>query len=283
MLSKIMLNNETIKKIEEFVYEKPRSIQEIAEMLGKSWRTADRYIQEIEKEYGTLATRTFREGTRGALKIVYWASMEKISSSVFQKMLEKEIMNARKKEEFSAFDIFQHVKDKNKKASIEEALNENKTDIRELADFLKNTKKQLLIFSGNLSFINLKNKEIDIFKEIENLAKKNVNIKIVCRVDLVGKENIEKILSLNFKYGKENIEVRHREHPLRAIIADNKLFRIKEIKEPTGKINELNKKIFIFYTIKDKEWTEWLSRIFWKMFSSSIDARKRIEEMNKLK
>ena len=75
-----MLNNELIKKIEDFVYSKPRSVQEIASYIGKNWRTADRYISEIEKNYGTIATRVFREGTRGALKIVYWASVEKISS-----------------------------------------------------------------------------------------------------------------------------------------------------------------------------------------------------------
>ena len=58
---------------------------------------------------------------------------------------------------------------------------------------------------------------------------------------------------------------------------------IKEIKEPTGKVHELNKRIFIFYSIKDREWCDWLSKIFWKMFSSSIDAKKRIEEMHRLK
>lgn len=42
------------------------------------------------------------------------------------------------------------------------------------------------------------------------------------------------------------------------------------------------KKFFMFYTLNDKEWTEWLSRIFWKLFSSSIGAKKRIEELNKI-
>ena len=72
-----MLSSEVIKKIEDFVYEKPRSIQEIAEYIKKNWRTADRYIQEIEKNFGTISTKVFREGTRGALKIVYWSAVEK--------------------------------------------------------------------------------------------------------------------------------------------------------------------------------------------------------------
>ncbi|MBM3233723.1 hypothetical protein FJZ19_01375 [Candidatus Pacearchaeota archaeon] len=278
-----MLDSAITKKIEDFVYLKPRSIQEIAEHTGKNWRTADRYIQDIEKNFGTLSTRVFREGTRGALKIVFWSSIEKASSSVFQEQLEQEILRARKKEDFSAFDIFQHVQDKNKKAIVEKAIDESGDNLKELGELFKKTEKQLTILSGNLSFINLKNKTIDVFKILEDLVKKGVTIKILCRIDLAGINNIERVLSLNFKYGRECIEIRHREHPIRAFIFDNKLFRIKEIKEPTGKLHELDKKIFIFYTIKDKDWTEWLSRIFWKLFSQSIDARKRIQELKKLK
>ena len=62
-----------------------------------------------------------------------------------------------------------------------------------------------------------------------------------------------------------------------------KINRIKEIREPTGKVKELDKKIFIFYTITDKRWTEWLTRLFWKMFSGSILAEKRMAELRKLK
>ena len=278
-----MLDPETIRNIESFIYAKPRSVQEIAHYIGKNWRTADRYINEIENDFGTISTRVFRKGTRGALKIVYWAAVEKISHSIFQEILEHEIMQARKKEDFFAFDIAQHIPGKNKKSFIEKSPNETLKNLKELDEFLKNTKRQLLIFSGNLSFINLKNKDIDIFRTLDDLAKRKITMKIICRVDIPGKENIEKILSLNFKYGKEVLEIRHRRHPLRAIVSDNSVFKIIEIKEPTGKEHELKKEISIVYTIKDKEWTEWISRIFWKMYSSSIDARKRLEEINKLK
>ena len=107
-----------IKKIEDFVYSKPRNVQEIAEHIDKNWRTADRYVSEIKKEFGTVSTSVFREGTRGALKIVYWSSMEKVSSSVFQQKLEDEIMKGKAKEDFYPFDIFQHVPDKNKKVEV---------------------------------------------------------------------------------------------------------------------------------------------------------------------
>jgi len=278
-----MLTQELTKKIEDFVYHKPRSINEIAELIGKNWRTADRYIDDIEKNLGTIATRTFRGGTRGALKIAYWASVEKISHSVFQQKLEEEIMSARRKEDFSVFDIFQHVPEKNKRAIIEKAIDEDSTNLKELSELLRNAQKQVLFFSGNLSFINLKNKNFDLMEIFEGLVKKGISIKIICRVDISGVENIENALSLNFKHKKDCVEIRHKEHPLRGFIIDNKVFRMKEIKEPTGRIKELDKKIFIFYTIKDKEWTEWLSKIFWKMFSGSIDANRRIEEVKKLK
>ena len=192
-------------------------------------------------------------------------------------------VSERKKEDFAGFDIFQHVQNDKKKAHIEYSTREDFSDLEQFSDVMRSTKKQLLIFSGNLSFSNLKNKDIDLFKMMEELVKKNISIKIICRIDMAGLENIERVLSLNFKYGKELIEIHHKEQPLRAVIADNRLMTIKEIKEPTGKMHELNKRMFIFYNIKDKEWCEWLSRIFWKMFSSSIDANKRIEEMHKVK
>lgn len=279
-----MLSSEIIKKIEDFVYAKPRSIQEISVYINKNWRTADRYISEIEKNFGTITTRVFREGTRGALKIVYWSSVEKISSSVFQQQLEEDIMKSKSKYDFSGFDIFQHVQDKNKTAWVKIAEDEVKAGrLKEFENLLLEAKKQVLFFSGNLSFINFKDKDVDIFNVLENLIKKGISIKVICRVDIAGIENIKKLLSLNFKYGKEAIEIRHKIQSLRITVIDNRIFNVKEIKEPTGRKHELEKKTFIFYTIKDKEWTEWISRIFWKMFTNSISAEKRLQEMNKLK
>ena len=275
-----MLDSSVTKKIEAFVYLKPRSIQEIAQYLDKNWRTADRYVEEIEKNFGTLSTRVFREGTRGALKIVFWASVDKVSHGVFQEKLEQDILKARRKEDFSAFDIFQYVEADKKKVSggYEEADN-----LPTMSKIISEAEKQVLIFSGNLSFINLDNKNANLFGAFESLIKKGVKIKILCRVDIAGKENVEKILSLNFKHGKEAVEIKHCEHPLRGFVVDNKILRLKEVKEPTGKIKELNKKLFIYYTIKDKEWIEWITKIFWKIFSSSFGAEKRMEEINRIK
>ncbi len=277
-----MLTNEKIRQIEEYVYQKPRSIQEIAEFLKKNWRTADRYVRDIIDNVGSLSTKTFREGTRGALKIVYWTSIEKRSSSIFQEDLEKQILQAKRKEDFSAFDIFQHIADKNKQVSIEEESSEEATDLKELVEVIKQTKKELISLSGNLSYINLKNKSCNIFNELDTLVKNGVRIKALCRIDVAGKDNIEKLLSLNFRHGKDLVEIRHHEHPIRAFILDKKVIRIKEIKEPTGKINELNKKLFMFYTIHDKDWAEWMISVFLKIFNKSVGAEKRLQELNKL-
>lgn len=277
-----MLDNKTIQEIERFVSVEPRSINEISDYLKKNWRTVDRYLKEIEEEYKTISLKTFRGGTRGALKIAYISSPERASSTKLQEELEDEIMKLKRKENFSAFDIFQSIPEKNKKAIVEDEISESSTNLKELIEILKTTKKELKLFSGNLSWINLKKGKIDLFQTLEDLIKKGVKLKVLCRVDLNGIENIKKVLSLNYKYGKELIEIRHREHPLRAFVIDNTSFRLKEIKEPTGKIKELDKKIFIFYTIKDKEWTEWLSKIFIKLFNTSIGAEKRLNELNKL-
>lgn len=277
-----MLDNHTIHKIEKFISTEPRSINEIAEFLQKNWRTIDRYIKQIEEESGSIKTKTFRGGTRGALKIAYLETPEKISGTKFQEELEKQILRWKRKEDFSAFEIYEHIPENKKHVIVENEINEESTNLQELQKILEKTKKELKLFSGNLSWINLKKGKIDLFNILEKLVKNNVRIKILCRVDLDGIENIKKVLQLNYKYGKELIEIRHREHPLRAFIIDNKILRLKEIKEPTGKIKELDKKKFIFYTITDSEWAEWISKIFTKMFNTSVGSQTRISELNKL-
>jgi hypothetical protein len=279
-----MLSSEIIKKIEELVYSKPRSIQEISQHIKKNWRTADRYITEISKEFGTVETRTFRGGTRGALKIVYWSAVEKISKSVFQEQLEENIFKGKIKDDFAGFDIFQHVEDNKKDAWVKKGLDEVEAGrLIEFKKLLLKAKKQILFFSGNLSFINFKDDKVNIFETLDELVKKGVQIKIVCRVDFNAIDNIEKILSLNSKYGKELIEIRHREQPLRVSVIDKDIINIKEVKKPTGRKSEIRENFFIFYTIKDKEWIEWITKIFWKMFNSSLSARKRLDELNKIK
>lgn len=278
-----MLNSEVIRKIEEFVYERPRSVQEISEKLKKNWRTADRYVEEIIAERGSLGRRVFREGTRGALKIVYWASVEKASATVFQEDLEKRIVLGRRKRDFSAFDIYQHITKSKKSVWVGQGQNEvDAKRLFEFRDLLVKAKKQILFFSGNLSFINFKDDEVDIFEVLSELVKRGISIKVLCRVGIDGEENIRKLLSLNFKHGKEMIEVRHREHPLRVSLIDGKLISLKEVLDPMEREGELDRRTFIFYTIKDRAWGEWLGKIFWRLFMKSVGSEKRLSELERL-
>ena len=278
-----MLDPTIIKKIEDFCILKPRSIQEISKHINKNWRTVDRYITQIKTEYGTLDTRTFREGTRGALKIVYYSAVEKFSGTVFQQELEKQIFAGRTKNDFSPFDIYQFIPEKQKFVWMKRGENESKAGrLSEFKELLDKAKKQVIFFSGNMSFINFSDGKIDLYKEMETLVKRGVSIKILSRVDVVGLKNVEKFLSLNKKYGKELVEIRHRNQPLRVTIIDDLYVNMKEVQEPTDREGELYERLFIFYTITNKDWIKWLQNIFWKMFNTSIGSAKRLEEIEHL-
>jgi len=268
-----MLDTKTVKKISEFIYTKPRTIQEIAFHIQKNWRTADAYVEKISKEQGIIAVRTFREGTRGALKIAYWNNIEKIHSSEFQERLFKKIELARNKNDFSPFDIYQYVPENKRNAFLEEQTEEKITEKQDLINALRRTENQLLIFSGNLSWVNAVQGKTKIINIFEELAENNVSIKILCKVDLESINNIKKMLEINYKLKKELIEIKHAEQPFRAFIVDNKFVRFKE------KRSGRDKNAFIFYNIIDEEWIEWIQKVFWNIFRTSISAEKRIKDI----
>jgi len=277
-----MLTTELVKKIQDFVYTKPRTIQELAQHIGKNWRTADRYVERIAEEYGTIATRTFREGTRGALKIVYWCSIEHIHSTSFQEKLFEEIARGKRKEDFSPFDIYQLVPETKKEAFLEEQEYESSTAMnRDLLKILKEAKKQILLFSGNLSWTNISQDGVKFLEILEELADRGISIKVLTRVDLPALENTKKMFAINSRLKKNMIEIRHREHPLRAIIVDNKIARFKEEKNPEQEKGG-KKKVFIFYNVYDREWIEWLQKVFWNLFTTAISAEKRIKELESI-
>jgi hypothetical protein len=272
-----MITTEIIKKINDFVYSKPRTVEEIAKHIGKNWRTANRYVERIAEQQGTISMRTFREGTRGALKIVFWNNIERIHATSFQEKLFAKIEAGRKKDDFSPFDIYQHIDNNKKSAFMEQQGEESETAInRDLPDLLRSTEKQILLFSGSLSWANLRQnhfKTIDIFEE---LAKRNIPIKVIANVDLTSMENVKKFLAINDRLGKQMVEVRHREQPLRGVVIDSRFARFKEIRKTTM---DKKKKTFIFYGIYDREWLEWVQKIFWNLFSTAIPAEKRLKEI----
>ena len=282
------LETATIRKICDFVKIKPRTVQDISLLIKKNWRTAERYVEKIEQETGCISTTVFREGTRGALKIVYWNFTEDIHSTSFQEELLNQILIGKRKPDFSPFEIYQYVSDKKKKAYIEDVSNIDPeieiSDENNLIEFLRQASKQILMFSGNMSWINAYQGKIKVIDVIRELAKRNVSIKVLGRVSIVGEDNVKKLLAINKEVGKDIIELRHRYQPLRAIVIDNKVVKFREIREPEYYHHgELKKKIEIFYEIYDNEWIDWLQKVFWKMFSTSMLAEKRLKEMDNIK
>lgn len=278
-----MFDERVREKIIEFVSLQARSIDEIAKHIEKNWRTANRYVDRIAAE-GILAVKVFREGTRGALKIAYLTALTP-RFNVFQNELYKSIKYGRKKDDFNPFEIWQYVPEKKKEAFLEQQEDESKLALnKDLISLLKSAKKEVLIFSGNLSWANLeieKEKMIDVF---EQLARKKIGMNILARVDIASLNNVKKVLAINYKLGKEVIKIRHHEQPLRAVIIDNRVARLKEIKDPKDyRKGELEKKTYMFYNIYDSEWINWLKKVFWDLFFVSIDANKRIKELEMIK
>jgi predicted transcriptional regulator len=279
----MVLDSKTHKKINEFIYSKPRSVDEVAKYIDKNWRTADRYLKQINEEQGTIGLRTFREGTRGALKIAFWNNIEKVHSTSFQEKLFKQIEQGRDKKDFSPFDIYQYIDDNQRSAFLEYRTNTNVTVNQNLINFLSSTEKQILHFSGNNSWISLTENNKKLIDVAEDLAKQGVKIKILSRIEIAGLGNVRKLLAINDRVGKEMIEIRHCYQPLRGFLIDNKEARFREELDPDMyKKGELKGEKAVFYEIKDEEWVEWLQRVFWNLFRTSIPAEKRINDLKSI-
>ena len=272
-----MLSKEVILKINNFVAQKPRTIQEISELLEINWRTAESYVNQISEEQGTVAMRTFRGGTKGALKIVYWNQISK-NQSTFQEALFQRIISAKHKDEFSPFDIYQYIDDE-RRASFLEKQEDNLNIKQDLLSTLSSAKEQVFIFSGDLSWATAKQGSVPLFTAFENLASRKIQVKILARIDLNALKNVNSILSLNHKYGKELIEIKHCTQPLRAFVIDDALARFKE-KYFLKSSSEEN---YLFYSITDEDWVQWLQKVFWHFFSTSLSAEKRLRDLKTIK
>jgi hypothetical protein len=281
---KTMLDKEAQKKILDFIYLKPRTIQEVAELIGKNWRTADSYVAKIKDETGLIGERTFRGGTRGALKIVFWNTTENISSSQFQDRLLKMIECSRNQNDFSPLDIYQYVPDDKKRAFSEVVVDEHLSKTQDIVSLFARAKRQILYFSGNMSFLDLTEKKKSILDIIEEAGARGVQIKVLARIDITSIDNFHKMMQINYKIGREAIEIRHTVQPLRGFIIDDCEVRLKEEKNPINyKKGELQHKTRLFYEIYDDEWISWLQKVFWSFFRTSIDAKIRIKDVEMIK
>ncbi|MBU0461779.1 MAG: hypothetical protein KJ574_04295 [Nanoarchaeota archaeon] len=275
-----MLDSKLKKQICDFVYQKPRVVDEIAKSIGKNWRTADRYIQRIAEEDGCISTRTFREGTRGALKIVYWSNVENIHSSSFQERLFRQIESGKNKWDFDFFDIYQYIDEKDKSAFIEKIDDRFRSIHQNLVPLLRSTENELFIFSGNMSWIRTTEDDRLLLDILQELAERNVKIRVVCRVDFASLNTLDAVYDINNKLGKEVIEVRHSKQPLRGFIIDDRIARFKDEKQlKLYKTGELDVDTRLIMEIHEKEWVAWLIKVFYHLFRNSMDGRKRMEQL----
>ncbi|MFP4045721.1 MAG: hypothetical protein ACLFS3_01540 [Candidatus Aenigmatarchaeota archaeon] len=279
----MVLDRETVKAINDFVRERPRNVNEIADKIGRSWRTADRYVKKISKEEGTIDLHTFREGTRGALKVVYWRNTDEIQASNYREKLWNKIKNGSDKKDFSPFDIFEAVDKEERNAFLEQQKEENVEANHDIIGTLQEAEREVLVFSGNLSWSTLQQdgkKVIDIFRE---LAEDDVSIKFLSRVDITSLKNVEKMKKLNDEIKKQRTKIRHCEQPLRALIVDDKLAQLKEKKSQSDyPEKEIESDTHIFYEIYDEDWVDWLRKVFWKLYRNSSPAENRIEDLHSI-
>lgn len=281
----MVLDLTTIEKIKGLVYQKPQSINSIALALGKNWRTADRYVEEIIKKTGTIKTMTFREGTRGALKIVYWNNTEKIYSTDIQEELFKKIELGINKSDFSPFEIYQYVDPQKREGFYEEIKHEKNYNYRieHLIPYIETSEKEISIFAGNLAFIHLEHNKRKIIDYIHDAIQRGVLIKIISFINLIDLKNIELLLSLNQGLREPLVEIKHSIIPLRGYIFDTKILRLGEIAYGQKKEGQVQNTIANYYEIRDEMWVEWIEKLFWKKFQQAIPAKKRLEHINSLK
>ena len=209
---------------------------------------------------------------------MYWNNIEKIHSSHAQERLFKQIELGKSKYDFSPFDIYQHIPDDKRHSFLESQEDEDVNVKHDLAGALKMAKKQVLFFSGNMSWANVVQGDVEIIRVFEELAKRNVSLKFLTKVDIESMDNVRKISAINEAVGKEVIEIRHCEQPLRAFIVDNHIAKFKEQKNFYDR-SKKRRKTYIFYEIYDPEWIEWLQKVFWNLFRTSIPADKRIKDL----
>ena len=198
-----------------------------------------------------------------------------------QKRLAEDIRRGTRKRDFSPFDIYQFIDKDEKEAFLEEQSDEKKTSAQDVMGLLLSAKKEIIIFAGNLSWITITSGGVKILDVIRDQANKGVKISVLCGIHLPAVENIELLLALNKKL-KNKIEVRHSFQPLRAIIVDDKIARLKEIKSPSDYEQENRTKTFIFYTITDPVWVKWLKEVFHSYFDSGDYAEARIRELKSI-
>ena len=275
-----MLTLDTKKKLLDSISKAPCSIQELAFELDKNWRTVDGYIAKLVDE-GLVKIKEFKKGSRVSFKIVFMQPDINHNISNVQKEILAQIDTGQRSQDFSSLNLVQYIDDKNIKAYYS-AINLSIDKITyDLNNFLNKAQSTILMFSGDLSWVDLHTKKSSIIETLKELAKQKINIKILARVDLTTKKRIEKLMRINTELGFNTIEIRHKEHPLRCFIIDGKTVRLKEpaFESIKGKLEKVGT---YFYEFSDIEWSNWLEKVFWNKFRTSVSAEKRLELLDNI-
>jgi predicted transcriptional regulator len=276
------LTEKDIQLVTDFVKREPRTVQEISKLIKRSWVTTDSYLKQMAERTGMISIKTFRKGSQGALKVVYYNYSESLMGDSLKENLYHMIRQGRRKSDFDFMDVFQYVEEKKKRHIVTMFEDGKIAPSENLTIFFRQAASKILIFSGNLSFINVTDRKLKLVDLIEETVKRGVVIKILCRVNIATMSNIMRLQAIMEKY-PGMIEVRHGYQPLRGFVFDDKVARFKNVEESQlYEEGELEKNTAIFYEIYDPEWVNWLEKIFWSFFRTSIDYDSRLKEIRKI-
>jgi len=276
------LSKEEEKQVISFVKKEPRTIQEVSKKIGKSWITTDKYLRIIKENTGLLKIKVFRKGSQGALKLVYYNHGESPEGDEIKNTIYSQIKHCREKKEFDFLEVFQFIPEKKKRCFIEQYDKENIAKNQDIMSLFRRAESQVLCFSGNLSFVGMKEGRTKMLDVLEELLQRKVSIKILTRVNVSSLNNVKKLVHLMKKY-PDLIEIRHRYQPLRGFVIDDKIARFKDEEQlRLYKKGELDKDTRIFYEFFDKDWVAWINKVFWNLFRPSMDYKIRLKEIEKL-
>lgn len=278
----MVLRQEDTRKITSFVKKEPRTIQDIARFIHKTWVTADSYVEKIKQATGQIETKVFRKGTQGAVKVVYWNYEEAVEHDEIKKNLYDRIRLGIHKNDFDPLEIYQHVPKGKKKAILGPLTFPQISSKQSLLRSFNEAEQELYCFSGNNSWMSFIEDGIPVLRGMEGALKRGVTIRILARVDLGSMAMLNSISRLLHDY-PETLAIRHARHPLRGWIVDNARSRLIDVQKTRNyKEGELKADLRVFYEWTDPEWTFWLQQVFWNLYRQAPPAKERIEELKEI-
>lgn len=276
----MVLDQATTQKILKALEERPKAINELATILKVNWRTADRYVDRLKSETGKIDTATFREGTRGALKIVFLKEAKLSSPSKAKDAILEKIRLSASREDFTPHTIYKRVAPE-KKEAFQETVQKPKSvshayNIDSFCEIVRSAKTSLFVFGGSMQWaeeLTARKKLVSAFKDV--LAK-GIAIKMLLYVSFHNLGFAKEITSL------KGLDAIHCRQPLRGFIVDSKkaiLLECLPVYE-NGKLADKNR--IMYYKFTDQEWVDWLTDIFWFNFNRDIPATQKIHNLDSI-